>query len=341
VFEVTLPRKPEKDLPGEPGLAMLFESALQALGAAGLRAGDVAGKRVGVCIGSSVGFAVDCFPLYRAWKQGRQFPPGLLENFRRSNYALALKERLKLEGPCQLVANACASGTDAIGLGAHWIASGLCDMVLAGGAEALSFISYVGFIRLMIADDKPCRPFDRARNGLNLGEGASVMLLESGRTSRKALGRVIGYGAASDAWHLTAPHPDGRGLRRAFAAALRAANLTGRDVAFINVHGTGTRENDKVESAVLRDMFPGARLLATKGATGHALGAAGAIEAAITLGCLNRGVIPASPGFVVPDPELGVSATVRAEKVEGGVAASDSLAFGGCNSVLLLEGAET
>jgi len=318
---------------------MLLESARQALCAAGLSPEDVGGKRVGVCIGSSVGFAVDCVPLYRIWKQGRTIPPESLERFQRSNYALALKKRLNLTGPCQLVANACASGTDAIGLGAQWVASGLCDMVLAGGAEVLSLVGYVGFLRLMIASSRPCRPFDRLRDGLNIGEGAAVMLLEAKGTPRKAKGRILGYGAASDAYHPTAPHPEGRGLKQSFETALNQAGVNARDMAFVSVHGTGTRENDKVEGNVLREMFPGVALLATKGATGHALGGVGAIEAAMTLGFLARGRIPASPGFLEPDPQIGVCPTTSAQRLTGRIAASDSLGFGGCNAVLILEGA--
>lgn len=329
---------PSDDLYKDHGLVLLLESALQALANAGLTPEDLIGKRVGVCIGSSVGFSINYFPLYQAWKRGETVPSRLLNLFRRSNYALALKERLGLAGPCQLVANACASGTDAIGIGASWIASGLCDLVLAGGAESLSFISYYGFIRLMIADTEPCRPFDRTRKGLNLGEGAAVLLLESARSSRMALGYVLGYGTASDAYHPTAPHPEGRGLKRAFTTAMQRAGASPSDVTFINVHGTGTRDNDKVESLVLREMFPDISILATKGATGHALGAAGAIEAAITLGCLMRGIIPASPGFLDPDPQLGVSPTVRAVELKSPIAVSDSLAFGGCNSALVLKG---
>jgi 3-oxoacyl-[acyl-carrier-protein] synthase-1/3-oxoacyl-[acyl-carrier-protein] synthase II len=293
---------------------------------------------MGVCIGSSVGFSVNYFPAFKAWKLGEAVPEGFLETFRRSNYALALRERLGLHGPCQLTSNACASGTDAIGIGASWIASGLCDAVLTGGAEAMSFISYLGFIRLMITDSGPCRPFDKKRNGLNLGEGAAVLILERPGSGRRALGHVLGYGLACDAHHPTAPHPEGRGLKSAFTTALKQANLTPGSVAFVNAHGTGTRDNDKVESAVLREMLPGVPVLATKGATGHTLGAAGAVEAAITLGCLNRGRIPASHGFTTPDPELGLTPTTVSACVSGRVAVSNSLAFGGSNSVLVLGG---
>ncbi|MHC1711362.1 MAG: beta-ketoacyl-[acyl-carrier-protein] synthase family protein [Solidesulfovibrio sp.] len=340
VFEVAYApeRVPDNDLFMDHGLALLLESTLQAISSAGLSPEDLRGKRVGVCLGSSVGFSINYFPVYNAWKQAEPIPAGQIHLFQRSNYALALKERLGLAGPCLLVANACASGTDAIGTGALWIASGLCDLVLAGGAESLTFISYHGFIRLMIADTKPCRPFDRTRSGLNLGEGAAVLLLERTRTSRSAMGHVLGYGAASDAYHPTAPHPQGRGLKRAFETALRQAGVAPRDVAFVNAHGTATRDNDKVESMVLGDIFPDIPVLATKGATGHALGAAGSIEAAITLGCLSRGVIPASPGFLEPDPELAVRPTVRAVELKTSIAVSDSLAFGGCNAVLVLSG---
>ncbi|MYL84809.1 beta-ketoacyl-[acyl-carrier-protein] synthase family protein [Desulfovibrio aerotolerans] len=334
VFEV----RDDLEPPADHGLALLLESALQAVATAGLAPKDLLCKCVGICIGSSVGFAVNYLPLYKAWHQGNALPKALLDVFRHSNYALSLKERLGLTGPCQLVANACASGTDSIGIGASWIASGMCDMVLAGGAESLSIVSYLGFSRLMIADTAPCRPFDRTRNGLNLGEGAALFLLEPAATPRPGLGYIRGYGSASDAFHLTAPHPAGRGLRRAMAEAMRQAAVTPREVAFINAHGTGTRDNDKVEGLVIRNLLPDIPVLATKGATGHTLGAAGAIEASITLGCLNRGTIPASHGFCKSDPEVGVNPTTHPVKLESRIALSDSLAFGGSNAVLVLEG---
>jgi 3-oxoacyl-[acyl-carrier-protein] synthase-1/3-oxoacyl-[acyl-carrier-protein] synthase II len=192
----------------------------------------------------------------------------------------------------------------------------------------------------MITDDAPCKPFDSARKGLNLGEGAAMLVLEAevSRRKRRAspMARFLGYASSTDAYHLTAPHPQGDGLRRAILGALQVSDRRWEDVAFINAHGTATPDNDRVESKVLRDLFPGTPFLSTKGYTGHTLGAAGAIEAAFTIACLDRQKIPGSAGFANVDPELIISPVMTTTAITGNTAASQSLAFGGCNGVLVL-----
>ena len=258
----------------------------------------------------------------------------------RSSPASVIAREFGLTGPCQTVVNACASGTDAVGLAASWIRGGVCDLAIAGGADELGRITYNGFISLMISDDSPCRPFDRDRKGLNLGEGAGMLVLESAesraRRGSRARSFLLGYGSACDAHHLTAPKPDGEGLRRAIAEALACCGTPAEAISFVNAHGTGTPDNDRVESRVLADLFPGVPFLSTKGYTGHTLGAAGAIEAVFTVACLERGMIPASAGFTTPDPELAGAPVTECTKIAGRVALSESLAFGGNNSVILL-----
>jgi 3-oxoacyl-[acyl-carrier-protein] synthase-1/3-oxoacyl-[acyl-carrier-protein] synthase II len=146
---------------------------------------------------------------------------------------------------------------------------------------------------------------------------------------------ALSYGSACDAYHLTAPDPDGSGLKQALSAALTACNKTAADIGFINAHGTGTPNNDRVESKVLYEMLPGVPFLATKGSTGHTLGAAGAIEAAFTIACLEAQKIPPSAGFTTPDPELPWSPVQHETDVNGSMAISQSLAFGGNNAVLV------
>jgi 3-oxoacyl-[acyl-carrier-protein] synthase-1/3-oxoacyl-[acyl-carrier-protein] synthase II len=255
-----------------------------------------------------------------------------------SNPAAVIAREFDLCGPCQTVVNACSSGTDAIGLGASWIKSGLCDIVLAGGTDELCHVTYNGFISLMITDDVPCKPFDRNRKGLNLGEGAAILVLESENSRRarnkKARAFVLGYGASCDAYHFTAPHPEGRGLRRAIGETIALGNITADNIAFVNAHGTGTPDNDRTESLVLADMLPGVPFLSTKGYTGHTLGAAGAIEAVFTVACLEVGRIPRNAGFSTPDPDLPVTPAETEMAVKGHVALSESLAFGGHNAAL-------
>ena len=222
---------------------------------------------------------------------------------------LALEMDVEAHGPRLTVTDACTSGADAIGLAMDLITTGQCQCVLCGGADALSLVPHTGFARLMIYSDQPCRPFDRDRKGLNLGEGAAALVLESAEHARRrnapVLGQVLGYGNASDAHHFTAPHPEGRGLASAIHAALRQAGLAAADMAFVNAHGTSTLENDKVEGRLLRALLPEVPVWASKGGTGHTLGAAGALEAVLTLAALRSGTVPASPGFFNIDPEIG------------------------------------
>lgn len=297
--------------------------------------------RVGTCIGTSVGASLNFHNFYQEWKDGAQPDMAPIHRYLRSNPAEIIAENGGYSGPCLTVTNACTSGADAIGIGASWISNGMCDMVIAGGADELCMISYTGFARLMITSAEPCRPFDKKRTGLNLGEGTGLLILASERLldtlSFPSLGRVIGYGTCGDSHHLTAPHPEARGLRTAIDDALAQAGLTEGDIGFINVHGTGTPTNDPVEGAVLNDRFPDTPFSATKGFTGHTLGAAGAIEAAFTLACLNRGELPPSQGFETVDPEIGRSPTMDRTPIQAKYAISQSLAFGGNNSVLILQ----
>ena len=270
-----------------------------------------------------------------------------------ANLALGLAQRLLAGtvgenccGPRLTVTNACTSGADALGLGLDLIRQG-ADCVLCGGADALSLVPHSGFARLMIYADELCRPFDRCRTGLNLGEGAALLVLESpehaARRGAPVLGRVLGYGAASDAHHFTAPHPEGRGLAAAIDMALHEADTTlggntAQELAFINAHATSTPDNDKVEGRLLRRLFPHTPVWASKGCTGHTLGAAGALEAIFAVEALRRGRVPASWGFAEVDPDMGLCPTTATLSLTSCRALSTSLGFGGGNAALVLEG---
>jgi len=337
VFEVTGFESP-------PGLirtsALGLHAAREAISDAGLDADALLGMRVGVCVGTTVGCVLSDEAFCREHHAGRDPDMAPFLRILRSNPAEVIAREFGLSGPLQTVVNACSSGTDAVGVAGSWIRAGLCDAVLAGGADELGRIAYIGFISLMITDDSPCKPFDRDRKGLNLGEGAAMLLLESersrGRRGRKARSFLLGYGSAGDAHHLTAPRPDGAGLKSAAAEALSSADRPTAVPAFVNAHGTGTPDNDRIESRVLRDLFPGVPYHSTKGYTGHTLGAAGAIELAFTAACLEEGRIPASVGFETPDPEIPNPPVRETTPVSGTTAISESLAFGGNNSAVLL-----
>jgi 3-oxoacyl-[acyl-carrier-protein] synthase II len=312
----------------------------EALADAGLSREKLAGQKVGVCLGTTVGSTLNNEPFYREFLEGKSPDTSPIDRFIANNPASMIAEWFKLSGPCQTVVNACSSGTDAIGIGACWIKNGECDLVIAGGADELCRTTCNGFISLMIMDTDPCRPFDVSRKGLNLGEGAGVLILESEKSaSRRKVGikgRVLSYATACDAYHLTAPRPDGGGLKRALSEALHRGGVRARDLAFVNAHGTGTPDNDRVEGLVLSEMLPAVPFLSTKGYTGHTLGAAGGIEAVITLACLEANRVPASIGFSYPDSEVCLVPVRENSSISGAAAVSQSLAFGGNNSVLVL-----
>ncbi len=353
-----LPDTAARDLTAAGGtlsVGMALAAARQALNQAGIPAGPdglpdfsaspLSPARIGVCLGTSSGATLDFPDYYHAHKKGLAADPARLRAVLACNPAPALARRLGLclaGGPpprAATLTNACASGTDALGMAMAWLRLGLADMVLAGGTDELCQTAIIGFSRLLVADSRLCRPFDRDRGGLNLGEGAAVLILETLEHAQNRgaapLARLGGYATASDAYHLTAPHPEGRGLRQATRLALDSAGLVPDDLAFINAHGTGTQENDKTESFVFRTCFPGVPVSATKGATGHTLGAAGAVEAALTVAGLLAQKIPAGPGFENPHPDLGIIPVTVPRPVRSGHAMSQSLAFGGGNSAVI------
>lgn len=315
-------------------------AANEAIEDAGFSHETLQGFRVGVCMGTTVGSTMNDEQFYRDFCKNKNPEMLPVTRYLNSNPASVIAREYSLTGPCQTIVNACSSGTDAIGIGASWIRSGLCDIVLAGGADELSRISYNGFISLMITDQNICKPFDRNRRGLNLGEGSAVLTLESVNSLNLRYKRprafVLGYGSACDGYHLTAPHPGGRGLKNAIKDALTSSGKRKEDITFVNAHGTATPDNDRVEVTVLKEIMPGVPFLSTKGYTGHTLGAAGAIEAAFTVACLEAGRLPANAGFIETDPELLVSPVDRNTDIKGKTAISESLAFGGHNSALVL-----
>jgi 3-oxoacyl-[acyl-carrier-protein] synthase-1/3-oxoacyl-[acyl-carrier-protein] synthase II len=264
-----------------------------------------------------------------------------IKTYLRSNPADMLARHYNLKGIRQCIGNACSSGTVAIGQAAEWIKNGLCDIAIAGGVDTLTRITCNGFISLKITDDQPCRPFDRDRKGLNLGEGAGIVVLQSDTLAKQRKARVHatleGYGISSDAHHISAPQPDGSGLEMAINMALKQAAISYDDIAFINAHGTATPENDKVEGFVFSRLFPSTPFQSTKGYTGHTLGAAGAIEAIMTIEQLKQQKIASCIGFDTADTEFTVNPVKENIAINGPYALSDSVAFGGNNSALVFQ----
>ncbi len=320
-------------------------AAREALTHAGLTEDVLQGRTVGVCIGTTVGSAMNNEAFYRLFREGQT--PGIepIRRYLRTNPASMVARAFGLTGPCQTIVNACSSGNVAIGHAAAWIRAGICDVAVAGGADMLCNVIHAGFLSLLITDSEPCRPFDRDRKGLNLGEGAGAVVLESAQSVRQRGGviqaRLCGYGNACDAYHISAPEPTGRGLRRAVALALAEAQVDCDDIEFINAHGTGTPENDRVEGRLFPELFPGVPFSSTKGFTGHTLGAAGGIEAVITAVCLQQKQVVANIGFEEPDPDFAGRPVVENTAIRGRYGLSDSVAFGGNNAVLILQGPDS
>ena len=339
VYEV---RQPLRD-PGRSKsrtLQLAFHALDEALAGAGLGY-DLSGLRVGVCMGTTVASQLNDMEFYTAYRRDGAAPLDAVDSFLKSNLAEALSEAVGASGPCLTVVNACSSSADAIGVAMGWLRSGLCDLAIAGGADELNRIPVCGFGSLSVFSKEPCRPYDRDRQGLNLGEGAAMVILESESAARRrgvvSDLCVAGYGAACDAHHLTAPRPDGAGLETAVRTGLDEAGIDPGAVCFVNAHGTATRDNDKVEGGVLARVFGSdIKVISTKGFTGHTLGAAGALEAVFTASALQDGWIPASPGFENRDDDIPIGAVREKTGVTGMYAISTSLAFGGNNAALVI-----
>jgi 3-oxoacyl-(acyl-carrier-protein) synthase len=300
-----------------------------------------AGTRVGVCIGTTVACQLNSLPFYAAYRRRENPPLDPVHDFLHANLAQAVAHLLHVSGPRMTVVNACSSGTDAIGVAASWIRAGLCDVAIAGGADEMYRVPVAGFWSLGVMSSQPCAPFDRDRSGLNLGEGAGVLVLESdayaqGR-GRKRSFELAGFGSACDAHHLTAPHPDGRGLDAAIRTALGQAGIAPAQIGFINTHGTATLDNDRAEGKVIERIFGKTTpFLSTKGHTGHTLGAAGGLEAVFTLLGLREGWIPPSAGFENAADDIPVAPVRERTTITGDHALSTSLAFGGNNAAVVI-----
>lgn len=316
-------------------------AAREALADAALDRGLPAGSRVGICLGTTVASQLNDLEFYRCFKSSGTASMEPVMRYLKGNLAEAVAADLGIQAITATVTNACSSGADAIVIGAQWIDSGLCDIVLAGGADELNRVPLCGFHALGLSSPLPCMPFDIRRRGLNLGEGAGIVVLESPAHAlsrgRKPCLALRGHGTACDAHHLTAPHPGGRGLLAALQRSLDLAGVRPDDIAFVNAHGTGTQDNDLVESIALAAMFgPSLPVLSTKGYTGHTLGAAGGLEAVFTALALREGWLPPSIGFGEQDDRIPVTPLRKHTKIHGRFAVSTSLAFGGNNTALVI-----
>jgi len=267
--------------------------------------------------------------------------PSFIHTHACGDHADRIAAELGIGGYRTALSTACSSGANALMHGARLIRSGRAQRVLVGGVDALSRFTLNGFSSLMILDSEPCRPFDRSRRGLNLGEGAGFLLLEAEELALKhpsrILARLSGYANTNDAYHQTASSPEGNAAYGAMKEALVSAGLQVGDVDYINVHGTGTENNDASEGTAIRRLFgdiPPA-LSSTKSFTGHTLGAAAGVEAVFSVLAIREGLIPPSLRFSEPMEGLDLKPSVeKGRRADLSVVLSNSFGFGGNNSSL-------
>jgi 3-oxoacyl-[acyl-carrier-protein] synthase II len=267
--------------------------------------------------------------------------PTALDRILGHDVANLMADRLDLKGPRQTTSAACASSTIAIILAASRIASGEAEAVLVCGLDLVSEFVFSGFSALHALSSTACRPFDVSRDGLLLGEGAASLLLMSERRmereNRRSLGRVAGWGIASDAHHVTAPSRTGEGLILAIRQALGVPGVTPADVAAVNAHGTGSVYNDAMELVALQTVFGSLPPFhSVKGAIGHTMGACGAIETIVGLCSLQHQRIPPTAGLRTPEPTAGGRVLGEAQAISGDYLLTTNSGFGGINAAIVL-----
>lgn len=249
-----------------------------------------------------------------------------------------LQAELELTGPCYAVSTACSSSSKSIASAQRLILSGVCDAVLTGGVDSLCRLTLQGFRSLELVSDKPCTPLDEGRNGISLGEGAGLLLLERPHGKFRDCIHLLASGESSDAHHMTAPHPDGNGAVLAMERAFLQGALTAADIDYVNLHATGTIKNDEAEMRAMATVFPpDTPCSGTKGLTGHTLGAAGGVEAIIALLSLQYDLLPGTCGLNQVDPAF--SSNVLEKSLSGQQVRrvmSNNFGFGGNNTSLIL-----
>jgi 3-oxoacyl-[acyl-carrier-protein] synthase I len=290
--------------------------------------------RIAVVVGTSTSSIGASEEAYRRLEPDGSYPPALRRPIVHTPHSLGhfVAKALALEGVAVTVATACSSSAKVFAQADRLVRAGIADAAVVGGVDTLCGSVLYGFNSLELVSPEQCRPFDVARRGINLGEAAGFALLEPEGDRGPWF---VGYGESSDAHHMSSPHPEGLGARLAVRHALERARLTPRDIDYINLHGTASQKNDEIEARVVADVFPAqTSASSTKAWTGHTLGAAGIVEAAITLITLEHGFVPGTLNARELDPACGPQ--IRSENAERsvGCALSFSFGFGGSNCVL-------
>jgi len=272
--------------------------------------------------------------------------PTWIANYPPQKPVIDAQEAFGISAPCEVIANACASGTNAIGHGFECVRSGRYQRVLTGGYDALSELVFVGFDSLQASTPEKCRPFDRHRTGMVLGEGAAIFALENLEAARARgaaiLAEITGYGISTDNFHLTQPNPSGSGARQAMERALESAKLSAKAVDYINAHGTATPLNDAAEGKAIGQLFGRVPVSSTKSMMGHSLGAAGAVEAIVCLLALQHQFLPPNINFRVQDEDVDLNIVANESRPASvRTVLSNSFGFGGTNASVVMQRFET
>lgn len=318
-------------------LALRQDGFEEAVAGAASRLGE---SRIGVFMGTSTSGILETEIAYRHLDPATGALPAHFDYAATHNsFSLAryLRRRLRLTGPAAVVSCACASSAKVFASAQRMLAAGLIDAALVGGVDSLCLTTLYGFHSLQLCARGPCRPFDVARDGISIGEAAAFALIE--RPAARLSGTevlLLGIGESSDAHHMSAPHPDGDGARRAMQLALASAGLEPQAIDYINLHGTGTPSNDRSESLAVSRVFGASTpCSSTKGATGHTLGAAGALEAVISALALRHGLMPAGVQTECVDPTLTAHYLRRLKSAPLHRVLSNAFGFGGTNCSLI------
>ena len=299
-------------------------------------------QRIGVFLGTSTSGILQTELAYRRRDATTgALPADFIYQTTHNAYALAdfTRRYFNLSGPTVAVSSACSSSAKVFGSARRMMAAGLIDAAVVGGVDTLCLTTLYGFNSLELTSHEACRPFDRNRNGISIGEAAAFALLVN-PAQRASLGDdavlLLGTGESSDAHHMSSPHPEGLGARMAMQEALQRAGLQPSDIDYINLHGTATQTNDAAEGKAVASLF-GHRTpcSSTKGATGHALGAAGGVEAVICALALQHGLIPAGLNIAQLDPTLNIDYVMANRQQPVKCVISNSFGFGGTNCSLI------
>jgi 3-oxoacyl-[acyl-carrier-protein] synthase II len=319
-------------------------AAIEALEDAGL--GRKARSQSGVIVGAVGGGMLEVEAWY--WELVRSGEDRKRRSALRSvlpcSHAEVVAHRLALRGPKETVVMACSSGGASLALGADMIADGITPLMLAGGVDALTRICFMGFNALKLLDPEPCRPFDRDRRGMSLGEGAAFVVLEELEHAldrgARPYAELLASGMSTDAYHVTAPQPTAEGATRAMVEALARAGIEAKRISYVNAHGTGTPQNDSIEALALTKVFGtnGLLLSANKSLIGHTMAASGALEAVATVLTLKHGLIPPTAHLVHQDPDIPFDCVPQvARRADVAFAMSNSFGFGGQNVSLIFK----